>query len=221
VSLPYRWHPDGVVGLRGTAEGRRLKPGDLMPWEHRVYAVTELREVPEDQWTEQERDWVEQSKRASAPYYVSAPYPRPVFVSIQPHPVPDDPVGAGRARKRDGLTGRAVAWKSFGRYPDGHYPICATCGEPTPCREVVARRLAEQAGEVMDRYDQEGICPACQEPVTARQGRETFGWNLEVPGGPPVTFHTRRSCGDQLYGYRERLSKAGYFTANPVEDRLL
>lgn len=45
---------------------------------------------------------------------------------------------------------------------------------------------------------------ACAEPVTARQKCLSFSENLEVPGGPPVTFHLRSRCNYSAVKYEQR-----------------
>ena len=41
----------------------------------------------------------------------------------------------------------------------------------------------------MRRFEEAGRCPGCAELVHEDQGAVTFALNLEVPLGPPVTFH--------------------------------
>jgi hypothetical protein len=215
VTLPYDWHPDGIP-VRYSEAPRALRPGDLVPWEHDVYVITDVTVVPQDQWTEAE--WasaLEIDERHRDGMYLRAfPYPRPTFVTAEPYrPGPDADPDAGE---------RWLRWRLFkrnnlARYPDEHYPVCARCGEPSPCREVMAGREAKRAAERMGRFEAEGFCPACRQPVSAREGSETFTWNLEIPGGPPVTFHTRKVCIGGLVEYRRRLSEAGYFVAKGIE----
>jgi hypothetical protein len=214
---PYDWTPDGVL----TDERRRLQPGDLVPWGHRVFVVREVRDIPEDRWTDEDVHDVAVIRQYTAAtggtWWRTLPYPTPVVVALEPHPVPADPVAAAQRFETEGLAFRLLCEQNLPRYPDGHYPVCAACGEPSPCRDTVAGRVAAQSAADMARYEQEGVCPACQQPVTVREGRETFRWNLDVPAGPPVTFHTRRRCVTQLAKYRQRLSAAGYFRALPAE----
>ncbi len=213
MTLPYDWHPDGVVRGYALDDTRALRPGDLVPWEHDVYVVTDVSEVPQEQWTEQE--WqsaiqIEELHRGGT-YRHAWPYPRPTFVTA----VPFRP---GQEAEPDvELQWRLFRRHTLARYPDEHYPVCARCGGPSPCREVMAGREAERAAERMGRFEAEGFCPSCAQPVSGREGSETFTWNLEIPGGPPVTFHTKRSCVGGLVTYRERLSAAGYFVARGIE----
>ena len=90
-----------------------------------------------------------------------------------------------------------------------HYPICASCHEPVPCRDVMIDRTVEQARQRADRYSNPGICPSCAAPVTARHASVTFETNLVVPIGPPVTFHTRRECSRDLKAYDKQWVAAG------------
>ena len=83
-----------------------------------------------------------------------------------------------------------------------HYSLCVHCGELPPCREVLAERTSDRAQKRMARYEMPGVCPACEEPVTHRQERETFP-NTVVPLGPAVTFHAgRRKCRAEMERYR-------------------
>lgn len=62
-----------------------------------------------------------------------------------------------------------------------------------------------------DRYALAGVCPACQEPVTTRQLRQTWQVNLyALDRAQPVTFHLRRSCQDEAVAYDQAVRKAGY-----------
>lgn len=96
---------------------------------------------------------------------------------------------------------------------DEHHPVCASCGELYPCREMDA---AKQAAREMRRVDElmsvaPGHCWHCQEPITRRQqAREFPGENLLLPGAPPPSFHTRRSggCWDAAYQYEKRWREA-------------
>lgn len=86
-------------------------------------------------------------------------------------------------------------------YPNGHYPICAECKEPLPCRHATAFRIARIETQRLTRFEDPNVCPACMEPITARQQSHTFPDNLLIPGGAPVTFHTRRGCRAGLEQY--------------------
>lgn len=89
-----------------------------------------------------------------------------------------------------------------------HYGLCVHCGQLLPCREMEVQRYTDQEVKRMKRYDQPGVCPACEEPVTRRMESERFA-NIVVPGGPSVTFHMgRRACRFQADLYREKLGQA-------------
>lgn len=88
-----------------------------------------------------------------------------------------------------------------------HYAVCHKCGELPPCSEVWTERISEAATEYYARFEVEGICPSCQEPVTARQKSHRFDVNLHVPIGPPVTFHARRACLGAAIEYDKTLAK--------------
>lgn len=93
------------------------------------------------------------------------------------------------------------------RLPE-HYGLCHTCGELTPCSEVWTEKMSDAAAEQSARFEVEGICPSCQEPVTARQKSHRFEENLRVPLGPPVTFHARARCMGGAVDYDLAVAKA-------------
>lgn len=93
------------------------------------------------------------------------------------------------------------------RLPE-HYGLCHTCGELMPCSEVWTAKVSDAAAEQSARFEVEGICPSCQEPVTARQKSHRFEENLRVPLGPPVIFHARAKCAGGAIQYDESVAKA-------------
>ena len=235
--LPYEWHPLGAISWfmshRHDGNSGPFEAGTLIPWAHRVYVLAEVRPIPEDQWTDDERAVVFRARLELEDYkgredklsrwwqeYLNHGQ-GPRFYTFAPYPQPLDPVAASEALERDGLETRG--WMVKGRqgspdyYPDEHYPVCAKCGEPTPCRDQMAMTEAARSIRLMDDYTDPAKCPACKEPVTARQGRETFEWNLHVPAGPPVSFHTRQKCLGGLVRYRDDLKAAGYFSLKALD----
>lgn len=180
---PY-WHPHGARVIRGCPE-----VGQLVPLRHAVWQVMEVRPLSESHWTDDER------RRASTGRAPMALRLRPVELLNHPDPV--------KARSQDLHVG-SMRMREWRVYDDEHYPVCRDCGEPTPCRATLARREGEKAIRNMGRYEQPGVCPACQEPVTARQKARTFTDNLEVLGGPPVTFHLRGKCRGDAMLYEQR-----------------
>lgn len=93
------------------------------------------------------------------------------------------------------------------RLPE-HYGLCHACGELTPCSEVWTATVSDAAAAQSARFEVEGICPSCQEPVTARQKSHRFEENLRVPLGPPVTFHARSKCAGGAVRYDEQVAKS-------------
>ena len=89
-----------------------------------------------------------------------------------------------------------------------HYGLCHTCGELMPCSEVWAERISTESAKQAGRFEVEGICPSCQEPVTARQKSHRFEENLRVPLGPPVTFHARSRCRGGARDYDGAVARA-------------
>lgn len=173
------------------------EPGQLIAYAHVVWRVIEVRRVPEDQWTDEQ---LHAYNLRSSPEMAWLAVP--VVVVVRPAVITsDDP----SARKHDKHLRPRRAVVEWWVYRDEHYPICGKCGEPTPCREVLNQRTAEQAMANMTRYEQPGVCPACEQPITTRQKAWTCPDNLEIPGGPPVTFHIgRRECQWAAAQYEDR-----------------
>lgn len=189
----YLWSPRGTRSTFGDPD-----VGALIAWNHAVWRVVEVRPVPEDQWTDDERRTVaitmERSRHKAIPKTVVV---RPVHITS------DDP----RARRHD-VHLRPSSHYMWEVYPDEHYPICASCHEPLPCREKSAEQVAAGAMREMARYETPGVCPGCGEVVTGRQKAHTFQQNLHVLAGPPVTFHTgRRGCRYEAAEYERKLLK--------------
>lgn len=174
------WYPDHVV--------RRYEPPELnhlLAYAHAVWRAVDIRSVPEDRWTDEQRRFHRLTKPA-ARWRTGAV---PVVVTVRPVAITsDDPA----VRRHDLHLSSPGVQPEWWVYRDEHYPVCGTCGEPTPCRERLGMRVAEQAMAQMARYEQPGMCPSCREVVTTRQKSWTCPDNLEIPGGPPVTYHVGR-----------------------------
>lgn len=162
------------------------EPGALWAHAHEVWRIIEVRPVPEVDMSDSERDWIggyrPQHRDSHGPRYVIAV-----------------PLEGGKRQHW-----RVRALTSFDIYPDEHYPICAECREPLPCRDQMALRVASSEMQQMARYEIAGVCPACTEPVTARQKSQTWPDNCEVLGGPPVTFHLRGRCRSTARRYEQK-----------------
>jgi hypothetical protein len=73
----------------------------------------------------------------------------------------------------------------------------------------MARRVAAESSKRMSLFETPGVCPACSEPITLRQKSVTFEDNIEIPGGPPLTYHAGRSgCRASAAQYEQRWVKA-------------
>lgn len=89
-----------------------------------------------------------------------------------------------------------------------HYGLCHQCRELNPCSESWAAKISGAVAEQSARFEVEGVCPSCQEPVTRRQSVHRFEENMRVPLGPPVTFHARQRCVGGAIQYDEAVAKA-------------
>lgn len=186
LDLPYQWYPRGTQRLYYEAP----EPGSLIALAHAVWRVIEVNDIPAEQWTEEQGEAV--STRGA--HY------RPYVIVIRPANVT-----SGDPRDRDHDIHLQACGATWDVYPDEHYPVCASCAEPLPCREQMAAQVAEKSAKWMDRFSVAGVCPACQEPITSRQKSLTFSENLEIPGGPPVTYHAGRAgCRYSAMAYEKR-----------------
>lgn len=185
--MRYRWYPSGTRSSYSAPS-----PGDLIAWHHAVWRVQSVEQIPEDLWTDDDQ------RRARV---YKAGKGRPVMVVVRPAHITSDDV---RARDHDKHLKSSVG-SEWHVYPDEHYPICAQCLEPLPCRDEIGRREAERSMKHMERYLSPGVCPSCETVITTRQKSLTFAENLEMPGGPPVTFHVGRSdCRRDAAHYEKR-----------------
>lgn len=167
--------------------------GDLIAWDFRVWRVIEVNEIPEDRWTDRDRTSAKGWKRDIGV---------PRMVIVRPVRITSTDV---RARDHDKHLKHmgGVRWPIF--VSAEHYPVCGHCGGTLPCRAVLAERQAEREMAHLERYLVPGQCPSCNEPISARQKSFTFEENLEMPGGPPVTFHIGRSnCRYDASTYEKR-----------------
>lgn len=193
--LIRRWSPDHT-----TRSADPPNVGDLIAWEHNVWRVLAVHVKPESEWTSEERHEVMSYKRSA--------WNRIAPATVTARPLLPTTVGPAATRQDMNLTKEAgrFDWRI---YIDEHYPVCGQCGEPTPCRDRIGLREAEQALQKMDRHETTGVCPSCLEVISDRQKSITFTENLEIPGGPPVTFHVGRgNCRYSASAYEKRLVDA-------------
>jgi hypothetical protein len=192
--LPYAWRP------LGTRRERQPAAGQIIAWRHAAWRVIESGAVPEIDWKNEDRERLSHYK----PEYRLRNQPWRII--IRPvHITADDP----RSRDHDvHLSLAAASYGGFETYPTGHYPVCSRCSEPVPCREEMAASLSATASAKAARYEISGVCPSCDEPITARQKTITFDENMESIAGPPVTFHLRRQCRWDAVKYEQRWAAA-------------
>jgi hypothetical protein len=158
---------------------KNLSVGAILAFDHAVWRVVEKSRHPDDR----ERPWTVVL--------------RPIAITG------DDP----RARDHDQHLATPEYYYGWQVYPAesaGHYPVCATCHEPMPCRDQMAERVSAASAADLERYTIAGVCPACEEPVSSRQKRMTWPDNAAIPGGPPVTFHLRGQCFGSAMSYEKR-----------------
>lgn len=191
------WIPDGAQW-----EHRLSVPGELIGLLYQAWRVIEINTVDAQSWTDRDRERV----RGYSESWVAEHPPR--ILVVRPAPITSTDV---RARDHDKHFRLPAGWfPRFAFYRSAeHYPVCVKCGDPTPCREYVAERDSARAAKDMERYEIEGVCPACRKPITARQKVRRFEENLYVPLGPPVTFHASQGdCHVAAMAYEDRWIEA-------------
>lgn len=186
-----RWFPLGATRCTYLPE-----PGTLLAIDHAVWKVAEVGEPDQHEWTDVDHTaWMQHNRR---PFVVTA---YPVDQEHNRWKI--------RGRARQMANGR-LSGSQFYAYPDEHYPVCASCSEPLPCRETERRRLAEQELRQAEAWQRPGVCPACGQPVTTKQDSMTFP-NVKVPGGPLLTFHIgRQACRSAARDYAKQAAEQGH-----------
>lgn len=167
-----------------------LVPKMLVAYEWAAWRVMRVEDHPEESWSDAER-------KAAA---------RGVSLRrVTLRPAAED---ATWENSRSDLHGVLQGRPPWFELPD-HYSVCHSCGDVPPCRHVEGDRAAEAGLKRMARYETEGVCPACSEPVSHRQKSIRFDENVEIPGGPPVVFHLRQECRWRAREYEKRWAAAG------------
>lgn len=187
--------------------------GQMLAYMHAVWIVISVEDTP---LTDADREvWIDRGMPdletwRDRPYRISMEW----VGGAQPPWAMD-----GDTRRRGNLSIPAGKYTSWDVYPSGRWPQCSCCGEPMPCR---AELEDEQVTAGLDRIAKlEAIpadaCWACAEPITKRHKSVTYpGENIDLPGGQPVHFHTRRGCGWKARDYEER-----WIAVDPRRERIL
>jgi hypothetical protein len=150
-----------------------LKVGAFFAYEWEPWRVLHRKVLDQNRWP---KDWA--LDEATIKYYDG----RVVALLCRP----------AKAIDSSGNKSFVVAPRMYVRQLPEHYSLCNKCGELQPCRELVFAAQAEVAMQELEKYQDEGVCPACREPVSRRQKSLTFPDNIYVPAGPPLTFHINR-----------------------------
>jgi len=156
--------------------------GALLAYEYRAWRVRSVADLPEQQWSDHDRD---RALRRG-----SFPPPVPYVVVLRPATT-DQTFTAHDDDVHLRVNGGYWGWRQL---PE-HYSVCVCCGDVPPCWEIHAEQIGKAVMARLSRFEVAGICPAFGEPITARQRSITWQDNVELLGGPPVTFHSgRRWC---------------------------
>lgn len=193
------WEPEG--GQR--RDWRDVKPGDLLALNREVWRVIENRPVPVIDWDDSDRERYEPFRQRG----VSEEEWR-----FRPLVLLAEPASEGERVHLEVRPYAGLRPKAYVLHP--HYPVCSSCGEPWPCRELdITHEVRKQAAE-MERLAaiMPGCCWSCGDPVTGRQKSIVFeGENLLLPGAAPAVFHLRTGkpyCGSAAVTYEKKWVKA-------------
>lgn len=187
---PNKWTPTTATRIH-----QRPTPGQVIGWRYGAWRVRDTTPVHDSQLTDDQRATMaiyrHPYREHHRPYHlVLAHLAGPRLVDPQHLQRLHD----GTTTVHLGVNNPArVTWHLL----DDHYAICVCHGDPHPCGDLQAARLAAQAATRLDRLltrHQPSTCYACGEPVTTRAARVTFPEPSPLlPGAIGPTFHTGRA----------------------------
>lgn len=206
--MKFPWHPAGAP-LFSRLEHEEPESGQLVANDRVLYRVVAVHELHPANWSDWDRNRLAQNRR----FVEGRRAPRKMLPGevILPSRLdgwdcaegtwPDRPRGVElqpmAGGKRQHVRWPHPAWRDWYAV-DEHHPVCGSCGELFPCREVDAAKDAarEMVGVEKLMAIGPGCCWHCGEPITSRQAARAFtGENLLLPGGPSVQFHLRKTGG--------------------------
>ena len=212
ASLLDQWHPSG-----GHRLSDRPEPGQLVGLWYAVWRVVEVRPYEDVHLSDEQRAhmtmWKPGFQKQHRPYHLVVQHERgPVLIETKRHHYHD-----GAVRVSFTVPCCSVTLYSVG----DRYPVCSCHGHPWPCQDHDHDRVAQEAGQKMDRLlatATPGVCAACLEPITARQPTVTFPeGHVQIPGAPGPTYHAGRgSCWWAATQYEEKHR----LPAHPGADRV-
>jgi hypothetical protein len=208
---PNQWKPS----YDNIQNGRLPAEGDHIAWRYAAWAVVESRPIPDADLPDGQLQELHRHIDAHLPAYRDRvrerAWPRRLVLRHHSGPLllsPDEPV----QRLHDGTVTVHSRTKPYGndKLPvlTNPYRTCSCHGHIWPCQDVDRDTLARHQTQRMDTLmagAQPGVCQACRQPITARQKTVTYpGEHLDLPGGPPPTFHTRDRCRGAAVDYEVR-----------------
>lgn len=207
------WRPTGDADRRAITIGRLPEPGQLIVHTRtrKAWRVISIDDIHPANWT-QPTHGVWESEGQPDPLTWPG-RERRILVEPPRNPQPD-------GKDRRGI--RVHPWWRDGeewRPLTDPYPVCPDCALVWPCPCDDRNKVTAQAMAELDRLGaiMPGCCWHCAEPITSRQDAVTYpGDNLDLPGGHPVRFHTRRGCAHAAKAYELR-----WIDADPRRERVL
>lgn len=206
-----RWLPRGAQSISDPPQA-----GNLIAREHAVWLVTSTVNLPlsdsdRDVWLESGmpdlETWRGRPQRINVQWVAGA---RPKWArpdGLVPNAHVNLP--AERFRSHD--------WHVYP--PSGRWPVCSCCGEPMPCRAELEDREVTVSLKEVEKFATRapGSCWGCGDPITRRQKAVHYpGDNLDLPGSPAPTFHTRQACVGWAKAYELR-----WIAEDPRRERIL
>lgn len=207
---PARWTPNAIR----RQVGPRPEPGDLIGHKYAAWRVVEVNPVTDADLNEQQRHNMALRKpgyqELCRPYYLVLAHTNgPILARVQ---VLDD------GTKTLHVAVDRPDWTRVHIMPE-RYQTCSCHGHPWPCQGEMQDRVAARGVAAMEALASKvpGCCWCCNEPITHRQHTVDYpGDNVDLPGGPSVRFHLRRSCYYSATQYELR-----WLAVDPRRERVL
>ncbi len=198
------WVPEGVTNRR-----RRPHVGELIAFEYAAWRVIHCD-------VDDLRDGEEKILKGIVPSYRDQAQPYRLALRREMGPAHE------RENSAQDIAFRIPAryFRGWDLYETGRVPLCSCCSNPWPCRNLINETAAAAEARKLEHELKllPGCCPACQEPITARQHTIEFpGEYVRNPLGPvDVQFHLRRACRQEAARYEE-----AWVAADPTRPRSL
>lgn len=211
---PAAWRPAG--GQYQRLQNGRIQVGDIVGLYYAAWRVTEVNPVEDVDLSDDDlRDmaiYKPEYRERHRPYYLVLAHVNGPILTPMPKTLHD---GTRTVHLRVNRPGGRGEPKVMG----DRYQTCSCHGHPWPCQDVLLDEIVTESVARADKLaaKQAGMCWACNDPITSRQRAVSYaGENLDMPGGPPVRFHTRSQCWGSATEY-----ELNWISVDPRRERIL